>query len=149
MTGHIPTVLFVCVSNAGKSVMAQHLMRHTAGGSITALSAGTKAKTGVNDLSRQALAELGIDISGHRPTQLTADLIYAADLVVIVGTQAHLDPPLAIKPVSTWDTDEPSLRGIDGIERMRLIRDEIAHNVQTLIGELLTAPTRPNSSGQQ
>jgi arsenate-mycothiol transferase len=86
MTARIPSVLFVCVSNAGKSVMAQHLMRHAAGDSINALAAGTNAKTSVNDLSRQAPAELGIDISGHRPTQLTAELIHAADLVVIVGT---------------------------------------------------------------
>jgi arsenate-mycothiol transferase len=68
MTSHTPSVLFGCVSNAGKSVMAQNLMRHAADDSITALTAGTNAKTGVNDLSRQALAELGIDISGHRPT---------------------------------------------------------------------------------
>ena len=141
MTSHAPSVLFVCVSNAGKSVLAQHLMRHAAGDSITALSAGTNAKTGVNDLSRQALAERGIDISGHQPTQLTAELIHAADIVVIVGSQAHLDPPPESTPVRTWDTDEPSLRGIDGIERMRLIGDEIAHNVQTLIAEGLPAPT--------
>jgi arsenate-mycothiol transferase len=141
MTARIPSVLFVCVSDAGKSVMAQHLMRHAAGDSITALAAGTNAKTGVNDLSRQALAELGIDISGRRPTQPTAELIHAADLVLIVGTQARLDPPPASTPIRIWDTGEPSLRGIDGIERMRLVREEIAHNVQTLIGELLTAPT--------
>jgi arsenate-mycothiol transferase len=145
MTGHTPSVLFVCVSNAGKSVMAQHLMRHTAGDSISALSAGTNAKTGVNILSAQALAELGIDISDHRPTQLTADLIHDADLVVIVGAQAHLDPPPASTPLRTWDIDEPALRGIDGIERMRLIRDEIARKVQTLTSELLTPPTTTSS----
>jgi arsenate-mycothiol transferase len=145
MTGHTPSVLFVCVSNAGKSVMAQHLMRHTAGDSISALSAGTNAKTGVNILCAQALAELGIDISDHRPTQLTADLIHDAELVVIVGAQAHLDPPPASTPLRTWDIDEPALRGIDGIERMRLIRDEIAHKVQTLTSELLTPPTTTSS----
>jgi arsenate-mycothiol transferase len=145
MTARTPSVLFICVSNAGKSVMAQHLMRHAAGDSITALSAGTNAKAGVNALSAQALAELGIDISGHQPTQVTAELIHTADLVVIVGRQARLDPPPGRTPVRTWDTEEPSLHGIDGIERMRLIRDEIACNVQTLIGELLTAPTKSDA----
>jgi arsenate-mycothiol transferase len=141
VTSRTPAVLFICVSNAGKSVMAQHLMRHAAGDSITALSAGTNAKTGVNALSAQALAELSIDISGHRPTQLTVELIRATDLVVIVGSQARIDSPPECTPVRTWDTEEPSLRGIEGIERMRLIRDEIAHKVQTLINELLPAPS--------
>lgn len=70
------------------------------------------------------------------PLKLTADLIHEADLVVVVGTQAHLDPPPESTPAGTWDIDEPSLRGIDGIERMRLIRDEIADDVRALNGEL-------------
>ena len=124
MTDAAPRVLFVCVSNAGKSVMAQGLMRHTAPTQIAATSAGTHAKTAVNDLSAQVLAELGIDASDHQPTQLTDTLIGAADLVVVVGAQAHVEP-VDDTPIEVWDTDEPSLRGIDGIERMRLIRDDI------------------------
>jgi arsenate-mycothiol transferase len=141
VTDRRPIVLFICVSNAGKSVMAQHLMRHAAGDAIAARSAGTHAKAGVNALSVQALAELGIDLSGHQPTQLTDDMIAAADLVVIVGTQAHIHPPPNSPPVRTWDTDEPSLRGIDGIERMRLIRDDIAQCTRALIAELQAAST--------
>lgn len=128
-------MLFVCVSNAGKSVMAQGLMRHLAPTQITALSAGTNAKGAVNDVSAQALAELGIDVSAHRPTQLTAAMIEDADLVVVVGTQAHVDP-VGDTPVEVWDTDEPSLRGIDGLERMRLIRDDIAGRVAALADRL-------------
>ncbi len=127
-----PTVLFVCVSNAGKSVMAQALTRHTAGDRITALSAGTHAKTAVNAISAQALAELGIDISGHTPTQINANLIHDADLIVILGTEAHIDDPTDGTPIERWDTDEPSHRGIDGIQRMRLIRDDIATRVTEL-----------------
>ncbi|CAN5732679.1 hypothetical protein BH09ACT8_BH09ACT8_58690 [soil metagenome] len=135
MTAHVgPTVLFVCVSNAGKSVMAQGLMRHTAQGRINALSAGTHAKTEVNHVSAQALAEVGIDISDHTPTQLNDALIDAADLIVVLGTQAHLQPTGT--PIEVWDTDEPSLRGIDGIERMRLIRDDIANRVEELASRL-------------
>ncbi|CAJ1505364.1 low molecular weight phosphatase family protein [[Mycobacterium] burgundiense] len=128
-----PTVLFVCVSNAGKSVMAQALTQHTAGEAFNALSAGTHAKTAVNPVSAQALAELGIDIAGHQPTQLDDTLITAADLIVILGTRAHIDSAADGAPVQTWHIDEPSLRGIDGIDRMRLIRDDIAARVHDLV----------------
>jgi arsenate-mycothiol transferase len=114
--------------------MAQSFMRHTSQGRINALSAGTHAKTEVNHVSAQALAEVGIDISDHTPTQLNDALIDAADLIVVLGTQAHLQPTGT--PIEVWDTDEPSLRGIDGIERMRLIRDDIAHRVEELASRL-------------
>jgi arsenate-mycothiol transferase len=140
VTNSAPNVLFVCVSNAGKSVMAQGLMHHSAPTHITATSAGTHAKHRVNELSAQVLAEVGIDISGHRPTRLTDSLIRAADLVVVVGTQAHV-APLDGTPIEVWDIDEPSLRGIDGIERMRLIRDDIADHVATLAARLTPQDT--------
>lgn len=141
----IPAVLFVCVSNAGKSVMAQALTRHAPGARINALSAGTHAKTEVNQLSAQALAELGIDISGHQPIQLDDTLIDAADLIVILGTQANLDAYVLTRPIEIWATDEPSLRGIEGIERMRLIRDDIAVRVHDLIDHLAsTASPQPD-----
>lgn len=72
--------------------MAQGLMRHAAGKVIHAASAGTHAKTAVNPVSAQALAELGIDISGHRPNQLDDTLVNAADLIIL-GSQARLGPP--------------------------------------------------------
>lgn len=137
MTARVaPTVLFVCVSNAGKSVMAQAIMRHTAGERINATSAGTQAKDSVNATSAQALAELGINVTNHRPTQLTVAMLDAADLIVIVGTQARIDHPTGT-PIDVWDTDEPALRGIDGIKRMRLIRNDIANRVQDLTDRLL------------
>lgn len=130
------SVLFVCVSNAGKSVMAAGLMRHLATPNIHIASAGTHAKTAVNDLSAQVLAEVGVDISGHQPTQLTGQMIDDADLVVIVGTQAHLVEDHTGTTIQRWDTDEPSLRGVDGIERMRIIRDDIADRIHILIEAL-------------
>ncbi len=135
MTGVGPRVLFVCVSNNGKSVMAQALMSHTAGDRINATSAGTRAKPGVNAESVAALAERGIDISGHVATQLTDDLVAAADLVVVLGTQAHVRP-VGDTVIEVWETDEPSLRGITGLERMRLIRDDIAARVADLSARL-------------
>jgi arsenate-mycothiol transferase len=127
-TADIPTVLFVCVSNAGKSVMAQALMRHMAGDQINALSAGTHAKSAVNPISAEVLGELGIDVTGHTPVQLTESLIHAADLVVVLGTEAQVKSTTT--PVETWQIDEPSRRGIDGIDRMRLIRDDIAARIK-------------------
>ena len=104
------SVLFVCVSNAGKSVMAAGLMRQLAAPNIHISSAGTHAKTAVNELSAQALAEVGVDISDHQPTQLTGQMIDEADLVVIVGDQAHLENHPGNR-IQRWGTDEPSLRG--------------------------------------
>lgn len=136
------SVLFVCVSNAGKSVMAAALMRQLAEPNIHVTSAGTHAKTAVNELSVQAMAEVGVDISGHQPSQLTAQMIDDADLIIIVGDQAHLEdhPDTTIQ---RWDTDEPSLRDIDGIERMRIIRDDITTRVQDLVANLSTAIAPP------
>ncbi|WP_395308950.1 low molecular weight phosphatase family protein [Mycobacterium sp. AMU20-3851] len=142
------SVLFVCVSNAGKSVMAAGLMRQLAGPNVHVSSAGTHAKTAVNDLSVQALAEVGVDISDHQPTQLTAQMLDEADLVVIVGTQAHLqDHPGTT--IQRWDTHEPSLRGIDGIDRMRIIRDDITSRVQVLAADLSTAIATPTDQSSR
>lgn len=126
-----PQVLFVCVSNRGKSVMAERLTA-TVTDRIAASSAGTNAKIGgqVNDLSTQVLAEVGADVDGHQPRQLTEELMRAADLVVVVGT-ADVTPPEGVA-LEVWDTDEPSERGIDGIERMRLIRDDITNRIRAL-----------------
>lgn len=132
-----PHVLFVCVSNRGKSVMAQGLSDKIAGTAITASSAGTDAALGkdVNDLSAQVLAEVGVDIGGHAPRQLTDDLMRAADLTVVLGTSAKVTAPQSTT-VEVWETDEPSLRGIDGIERMRLIRDDITARITGLTTRL-------------
>ena len=126
-----PTVLFVCVKNGGKSQMAAGLMRQAAGDAVTVDSAGTKAGDELNALSVESLAEAGMDISVERPKQLTDDLVRAADLVVVLGGEAKVDP-VDGTPVEVWETDEPSLRGIEGMERMRLVRDDIAARVRGL-----------------
>ncbi len=99
---------------------------------ITPSSAGTSAKIGgqVNELSAQALAEVGATVDGHQPRQLTDELMQTADLVVVVGT-ADVTPPDGVA-LEVWNTDEPSERGIDGIERMRLIRDDITNRIRAL-----------------
>lgn len=124
-------VLFVCVSNRGKSLMAEHLTP-TVTDRIAASSAGTTAKIGgqANELSAQVLAEVGADVAGHEPRQLTDELMRTADLVVVVGT-AEVTPPEGVA-LEVWKTDEPSTRGTDGVERMRLIRDDITNRIRVL-----------------
>ncbi|GGM09844.1 putative arsenate reductase [Nakamurella endophytica] len=128
-------MLFVCVRNGGKSQMAAGLMRKTAGDTVEVDSAGTDPGSTINALSAQTLAEVGVDISGNSPKSVTPELIAAADLVVVLGREATVDP-VDGTPVEVWDTDEPSERGIDGLERMRLVRDDIAHRVDQLAARL-------------
>ena len=115
--------------------MAEGLMRHVAGASIDASSAGTAAGADINAESAAALLELGIDIRSHTTRPLTSDLVDAADLVVILGQDAQLDGREA--SVERWDTGEPANRGIQGVERMRIIRDDILERVRDLKRRLL------------
>ncbi|WP_304106099.1 low molecular weight phosphatase family protein [Mycolicibacterium bacteremicum] len=126
-----PSVLFVCVKNGGKSQMAAGLMRQIAGDTVEVHSAGTKPGSAVNDLSAQALLEVGVDITGEQPKVVDYELARTVDLVVTLGREARLDE-IPGTPVQNWDTDEPSDRGIDGLERMRLVRDDIAARVKQL-----------------
>lgn len=130
-----PRVLFVCVKNGGKSQMAAGLMRHVAGAAVAVDSAGTKVGDKLNAQSVESLAEVGVDISAEQPQQLTDDLVRAADLVVVLGGEARVDA-VGGTPVEVWETDEPSLQGIEGIERMRLVRDDIAGRVHDLAARL-------------
>ena len=131
-----PSVLFVCVKNGGKSQMAAGLMTKRAGDAIRVESAGTKPGTAVNGLSAESLAEVGVDISANVPKPITAEMVQAADVVVTLGREAHVDEVPGTR-FENWDTDEPSERGIDGIERMRLVRDDIARRVDDLYDRLL------------
>ena len=130
-----PSVLFVCVRNSGKSQMAAGLMRKAAGGRVVAHSAGIDPGEKVNALSAQALAEVGVDIAGEVPTPIDPDVLRTVDVVVTLGREAKVDVPDGVT-FQNWDTDEPSERGIDGIERMRLVRDDIDNRVLALVEEL-------------
>ncbi|CAN5886428.1 low molecular weight phosphatase family protein [soil metagenome] len=133
-----PSVLFICVKNGGKSQMAAGLMRQIAGDTVDVYSAGTQPGTVINALSAQALSEVGVDITGEQPKLVDYELARAVDLVVTLGREAQLDPPPGTR-VENWDTDEPSRRGIDGLERMRLVREDIAVRVRHLHDVLTTA----------
>ena len=134
-------VLFVCVKNGGKSQMAAGLFHDLAAkdpdpSQWQVSSAGTKAGSKLNALSVESLAEVGVDISNQEPRQLTAEMQQAADLVVTVG-EAEVEP-MDGPQYEAWEIDEPSLRGIDGAERMALVRDDIARHVDDLHRRLVT-----------
>jgi arsenate-mycothiol transferase len=130
-----PSVLFVCVKNGGKSQMAAGLMRQVTGDTVDVYSAGTKPGAAVNALSAESLDEVGVDISGETPRLIELQLVQNVDIVVTLGREAHVEPVPGTR-FENWDTDEPSERGIDGIERMRLVRDDIAARVADLVERL-------------
>lgn len=125
------SVLFVCVKNGGKSQMAAALARRIAP-DVDVDSAGTAPGASLNALSVEALAEVGADPTGQQPKALTPELVARADVVVVLGRDAQVQTHDGT-PVVVWDTDEPSLRGIEGLERMRLVRDDIAGRVRELL----------------
>lgn len=132
-----PAVLFVCRKNGGKSQMAAGLMRLEAGDSVDVSSAGTQPGTEINALSAEVLLELGADIRNEHPTALTKDSMRRAGLVVVLGAEAQVDPVDGVR-IERWETDEPSLRGIGGRERMELVRDDIHRRVLELKDRLLS-----------
>lgn len=136
------SVLFVCLRNGGKSPMAEGLARAFAPGA-TFVSAGTAPGEAVNAESVAALAEVGVDISSHVPQPLTAELVEAADVVVVLGEEAAVVTHDGT-PVVRWVLDEPSQRGIDGMTRMRLVRDEIDERVRGLLSAPAVEPAAPS-----
>lgn len=139
MTDDRPLVLFVCKSNAGKSQMAEALLREIAGDAITAVSAGTAPGSAINDQSAVAVGEVGADMSGGTPKPVDPELVRIADRVVVLGREAQLEPVDGMTAgIERWETDEPAERGIGGMQRMRLIRDDIAARVRDLATDLTT-----------
>ena len=135
-----PSVLFVCVKNGGKSQMAAALLRHRAGGAIEVHSAGTAPGGSLNRLSAEAVAESGADMAGEQPKPIDPDLLRRVDRVIVIGQDAHVEPVAGMTAtIETWTTDEPSQRGIEGLERMRLVRDDIDARARALQAELRTS----------
>jgi arsenate-mycothiol transferase len=130
-----PAVLFVCSKNGGKSQLAAGLMNQLANGSVTVYSAGTKPGKSLNPQAVESLTELGIDISSEYPKPVTEDVLDVVDAVIVLGTEAKLEPREGTR-FEVWETDEPSERGIEGMERMRLVRDDIRSRVRKLYEEL-------------
>jgi len=121
--------------------MAAGLMRKIAGSSVDVQSGGTQPGTEVNKLSADSIAEIGIDLSNETPKPIDPQLVRDVDIVVTLGREAHVEPVTGTR-FENWDTDEPSERGIDGIERMRLIRDDIEARIADLHSRLTQQRSR-------
>ena len=133
-----PAVLFVCISNGGKSQMAAALAAQHAGDRIEIHSAGTNPGTELNAQSVEAISEIGADMSGGTPKGIDPQLLKDVDRTIILGSDAQLElPDDAHGTCERWVTEEPSRRGIEGIDRMRLVRDDIDVRVRKLLDELL------------
>ena len=128
-----PSVLFVCVHNAGRSQMAAGFMEHLAQGAIQVLSAGSAPKDAINPVAVAAMAEVGIDIANNTPKILTADAVQASDVVITMGC-GDTCPYFPGKRYEDWVLTDPAGKGI---EEVRVIRDEIKARVAALVSELL------------
>jgi len=128
-----PTVLFVCVHNAGRSQMAAGFMRQLAGNRVEVLSAGSAPKDSINPVAVEAMAEVGIDIANQQPKILTTEAVLESDAVVTMGC-GDACPFYPGKRYEDWVLDDPA--GQD-IEFVRNVRDQIKARVQTLLSELL------------
>jgi len=128
-----PSVLFVCIHNAGRSQMAAGLLSALAGDAIEVRSAGSAPADAVNPAAVQAMAEVGIDISTQNPKILTADAVQASDVVITMGC-GDTCPFFPGKSYRDWVLDDPAGKGVEAV---RPIRDQIKARVQDLIAELL------------
>jgi arsenate reductase len=128
-----PTVLFVCVHNAGRSQMAAGFLRALAGDAVEVLSAGSEPKDQINPVAVQAMSEAGIDIADQAPKVLTVDAVRESDVVITMGC-GDACPIFPGKRYEDWELDDPAGQGIDAV---RPIRDDIRARVETLIAELL------------
>lgn len=128
----IPTVMFLCVHNAGRSQMAAGWLRHLAGDRVQVLSAGSKPATEVNASAIQAMTEVGIDISTEFPKPWTDETVDAADVVVTMGC-GDACPVVPGKRYLDWELQDPAGKGV---EEVRPIRDEIERRVRGLLEEL-------------
>jgi protein-tyrosine-phosphatase len=131
-----PSVLFVCVHNAGRSQMAAGYLSHLSGGAVEVRSAGSEPANKINPVAVQAMAEEGIDISGEQPKILTTDAVKASDVVITMGC-GDTCPFYPGKRYEDWVLDDPAGQDLDHV---RPIRDQIRQRVENLIAQL--TPTR-------
>ena len=131
-----PTVLFVCVHNAGRSQMAAGYLEALSGGRVQVLSAGSEPADQINQVAVAAMAEEGIDIASHTPKILTTEAVRESDVVITMGC-GDVCPVFPGKRYEDWELDDPA--GL-GIEAVRSIRDEIRRRVEALLVDL--APGR-------
>ncbi len=131
----MPSVLFVCVHNAGRSQMAAGWLTHLAAGRIEVRSAGSAPAETINPVAVAAMAEVGVDITDQRPKVLTPEAVQASDVVVTMGC-GDACPFFPGKRYEDWKLEDPAGQGIEAV---RVIRDEIRTRIEKLIAELEAA----------
>ena len=134
MSSPKPTVLFVCVHNAGRSQMAAGFMNSLGAGRVEVFSAGSAPKDSINPIAVEAMQEVGIDISNNVPKVLTPEAVQKSDAVITMGC-GDACPFYPGKRYEDWVLDDPSGQGIESV---RVIRDEIKKRVEQLLSELLS-----------
>jgi arsenate reductase len=130
-----PSVLFVCVHNAGRSQMAAAFLAHLSQGQVEVRSAGSAPADQVNPAAVQAMAEVGIDIAAEKPKVLTDHAVRESDVVITMGC-GDTCPFYPGKRYEDWVLDDPAGKGVESV---RPIRDEIRRRVEQLVDELLPA----------
>ena len=128
-----PSVLFVCILNAGRSQMAAGYLRHLGGDQIEVLSAGSAPAETINPVAVAAMAEDGVDITSFTPKVLTSDAVKVSDVVITMGC-GDVCPIFPGKRYEDWKLDDPAGQGLDAV---RPIRDDIKQRVEALIADLL------------
>ena len=132
-----PSVLFVCVHNAGRSQMAAGWLRHLAGDTVQVRSAGSAPADQVNPAAVEAMREVGIDITDQIPTLLEYETAESSDVIVTMGCGDAACPVFPGKRYEDWKLEDPAGKGVDAV---RPIRDDIRTRVEKLLTELrLTA----------
>ena len=130
-----PSVLFVCIHNAGRSQMAAGFLRSLGGGAIEVRSAGSAPGERVNPAAVEAMAEVGIDISDQTPKLLTQEAVESSDVVITMGCgdACPIFPGISYR---NWELEDPAGKGVEAV---RPIREEIKARVEALMAELLSA----------
>jgi arsenate reductase len=129
----MPSVLFVCVHNAGRSQIAAGFMSTLSGGKVEVLSAGSAPKDSINPIAVEAMAEVGIDIANNVPKILTTEAVQHSDVVITMGC-GDTCPFFPGKRYEDWVLDDPAGQGIESV---RVIRDEIKKRVEDLLKEII------------
>ncbi|MFY7813346.1 MAG: arsenate reductase ArsC [Candidatus Nanopelagicaceae bacterium] len=128
-----PSVLFVCVHNAGRSQMAAGFLEYLGGEKVNVYSAGSAPKDSINPVAVEAMREKGIDISGRSPKVLTTESVQASDVVITMGC-GDACPFFPGKRYEDWVLDDPAGKGIEDVRR---IRDQIEARVKSLLQDLI------------
>lgn len=130
---HQPTVLFVCVHNAGRSQMAAGYMEKLSNGKVRVLSAGSAPKDSINPMAIAVMAEEGIDIANNQPKVLTTEAVQESDVVITMGC-GDTCPFYPGKRYEDWVLEDPAGKELD---KVRTIRDQIKEKVEKLLSEIV------------